>query len=494
MADVVLATFNARYVHTSLALRCLKANLGAYAERTCILEFDLDARPVDVVERILDLRPAVVGIGMYVWNRRLVTDVAALLARIAPAITSVVRGPEVDRDPPDPQLTSACDHLVRGEGEGALLEIVTAALDDGPRPPSLIVASELDVAALSTPYRWYTDEDLRHRIVYVESTRGCPMRCAYCRSARDGRPRPLPLRGFLDEMAGLYDRGCRRFKLVDRSFNADPARAHEVLRFVGARASSAVDGAEELELHLEWAPQIESSGLIEALAAFPEGALHVEVGVQTLDPDVAARVGRPQRPEQVLAQVARLRRETGARLHLDLIAGLPGEALAGLAEGFDALVALAPHELQLGVLKRLPGTPLDARADAWGLVHAPHAPYEVLATDRMSFHELQRVKRFARYWEVLANRGRFPRSLPLIWGDGSPFDHFLAWSDWLYERTGRTHHLSLQALVGQLFDWLVAARGLEAASAAAALAEDYQAGGRRRGIPEVLRPHVEVGT
>jgi radical SAM superfamily enzyme YgiQ (UPF0313 family) len=490
VADVVLTTFNARYVHTSLGLRCLKANLGPYEARAQILEFDLDARPVDVVERILALEPVVVGLGAYVWNRRLITDVATLLARIAPEVTRVVGGPEIDRDPPDPRLTSACDHLIRGEGEGALRQIVAAALDGGPRPPALIVASALDLTTLAAPYRWYSDEDLRHRIIYAESTRGCPMRCSYCRSARDGRPRPFPLRGFLEEMARLHDRGCRRFKLVDRSFNADPTRAREILRFFEARAYAGDEGA--FELHLEWAPQIESSSLIDALAAFPEGALHVEVGVQTLDPAVAARVGRPQRPEQVLAQIARLRRETGARLHLDLIAGLPGEDLAGLAAGFDALVALAPHELQLGVLKRLPGTPLDARADELDLIHAAYAPYEVLATDRLSFHELQRIKRFARYWEVLANRGSFPRALPLIWGTGSPFERFMGWADWLYERTGRTHQLSLQALTARLFDWLVSARGLEPAAVAAALAEDYQAGGRRRGIPEVLRPYVEA--
>src|SRR5690606_21740059 len=169
-----------------------------------------------------------------------------------------------------------------------------------------------------------------------------------------------------------------------------------------------------------------------------------------------------------------LREHTTAHLHVDLIAGLPGETVEQFAQGFDRLVALRPQEIQFGILKRLRGAPIARHTEAFGLRFSPDPPYQVLATDAIDFASFQRLTRFARYWDLIANSGRFVRSLPLLLGD-APFARFLAFSDWLYAQTGKTHALAQERLVHLLHEYL-AEHGIDAS---AALSADYHGGGGR---------------
>jgi hypothetical protein len=174
-------------------------------------------------------------------------------------------------------------------------------------------------------------------------------------------------------------------------------------------------------------------------------------------------------------------------VHADLIAGLPGEDIASFGRGFDRLVALKPHEIQVGILKRLRGTPIVRHDGEWGMVYSPHAPYEILQTKLVDFATMQRIRRFARYWDLIANSGNFIRTTPLIWEKGSPFECFMGLSDWIFNRSGKTHALSLLTLAEMLFEFL--SGQMEPQRVAEAIWGDYVAGGRSD-RPRFLLPYV----
>jgi hypothetical protein len=179
------------------------------------------------------------------------------------------------------------------------------------------------------------------------------------------------------------------------------------------------------------------------------------------------------------ANMRRLRLETGVHIHSDLIAGLPGEDLASFEAGFNRLLALSPQEIQLGILKRLRGAPIDRHSRDWKMVYSPHAPYEILSTSLIPFEQMQRINRFSRYWNLTVNNGHFIHTAPLIWQDTpSPFAAFMQWSDWLYAKTNTTGNLHMVRLAKLLMEFLNLEKGLDETTVAEALWKDYQRGNR----------------
>jgi hypothetical protein len=211
--------------------------------------------------------------------------------------------------------------------------------------------------------------------------------------------------------------------------------------------------------------------LKEGIMKFPPGALQFEIGIQSFNPEVQALVSRKQDNEKAAENIRWLCAHSNAHLHVDLIAGLPGEDVASFGRGFDRLYALKPHEIQFGILKRLRGTPIIRHTQEYGLVFDPHPPYTILATDRIDFAAMQRLVRFARYWDLIANSGRFAHTLPLILGD-TPFLNFMALSDWLYASTDATHRIALDRLAGLVAQWL-ALRGEDPSAVRIMLGHDY---------------------
>jgi hypothetical protein len=230
--------------------------------------------------------------------------------------------------------------------------------------------------------------------------------------------------------------------------------------------------------------------LRELIAWFPPGALQLEVGVQTFDPEVAQRINRRQDHAAVSDHLGFLRGQTGVHVHADLIVGLPGESVASFAAGFDRLVALGPQEIQVGMLKQLRGAPIGRHTAEWGMVYAAEPPYEILQNRLIDFSTMQRLRRFARYWDLVGNSGRFVETAPLLWRTGgSPFAGFLRWSDWLHARLGRRHGIALDHLAELLFEFLSRETGCEPALVARAMREDYERTGRRD-LPPFLHPYV----
>ncbi|MFP3043854.1 DUF4080 domain-containing protein [Treponema primitia] len=473
MPDIILSTINAKWIHPSLALRLLKANLGALEPRAAILEFALRQPLSEKTGPILAARPRILGLSVSIWNHTATVELLEALASAwagegssgegIPRPIIVLGGPEASTLPEDAALFRHADYVIRGEGEAAFQELCETALDltpwkkvpvgfpdvpetslVPPRVTKFIDAPPVDPALIDPGYRLYTAEDLGRKLTYVEAARGCPFGCEFCLSSAvpkgdetsqgglGKRVREFPLEPFLAEMEGLIRRGARSFKFLDRTFNLDIERAGRILEFFLERLEPG------MYVHFEMVPSRFPRELREALTRFLPGTLRLELGIQTLNRETAARIGRPVDPERELEVLDFLRRKTQAIVHADLIAGLPGEDMASFAQGFDRLWQVRPTEIQLGILKCLPGTAMSRHIEPFGMRFNPDPPYEVLETAVMPPEDLDRIKNFARFWELIVNRGVFAQECSALFPEGAPiFAPFMALSDRLLERFGR---------------------------------------------------------
>ena len=444
MPSILLTTLNARYAHASLGLRYLRANLGELREHSAIVEFVIGQKTEEMVEKLLAQRPQIVGIGVYIWNVEESTRLVAQLKRIAPEVIVVLGGPEVSYECDQQRICDLADYVITGWGDLSFAELVGQLRAGGKPATKVIAGKQPPLDTLTLPYGEYTDIDVGKRFLYVEASRGCPFKCEFCLSALDKTAWPFPLESFMAELEQLYQRGARQFKFVDRTFNLKVDTSLAILDFFLDKLEFAPD--DPVFVHFELIPDHLPEKLKQTVTRFPPGTLQFEIGIQSFDEAVQSRISRRQKNAVAQANIRWLRAHTQAHLHVDLIAGLPGEGIDSFARGFDQLVALGPQEIQFGILKRLRGAPIDRHTEAFGLRFNPDPPYNVLATDEIDFPTFQRLGRFARYWDMIANSGRYLRTLPLLLGD-SPFARFLAFSDWLYAETGKTHALALERMV-----------------------------------------------
>lgn len=482
MPDIVLSTLNAKYIHASFGLRYLMANLGELQERSCLAEFTINQASLEIVESVLALQPRIVGFGVYIWNVEQTTAVIGLLKRIRPELIVIIGGPEVSYETEGQEIVALADHVITGEADVKFAEVCRALLNDegNPNDPSdsslglpsslpKVIASELPaLTQLASPYDLYTDGDLAHRVIYVEASRGCPFTCEFCLSSLDIPVRAFPLEAFLASMQRLLDRGATQFKFVDRTFNLHLPTSMSILQFFLDR------WREGLFLHFEMVPDRLPEQLRSLIKQFPPGAVQFEVGIQTFDEKTSNNISRRQNLVKLEDNFRFLREETGVHIHADLIVGLPGETLESFGQGFDRLVRLGPQEIQVGILKRLRGTPIARHDDEYRMIYAPWPPYEILSTRDISFADMQRMRRFARYWDLVANSGHFATTLRLLWGDGaSPFVEFLRFSDWVHAKLRRTHQIALHIMAQALFDFLTQVKAVDAALTADTLEGDW---------------------
>ena len=473
MSDIVLCTLNARYWHSAFGLRYLMANMGSLQSRSTMLEFGIKDHTLDLLSIILDRKPKIVGFGVYIWNVEPITRLVAELKRVAPDVVVVLGGPEVSYETESQACVAMADYVVCGEGDLAFRQLCEQVLSGLSATEKIIHAAPPKFDELALPYELYSDEDIAHRVIYVEVSRGCPFTCEFCLSALDIPVRLADLDQFLAAMQRLLDKGAKQFKFVDRTFNLNMRVSKSILRFFLERYTPG------MFLHFEMIPDRLPADLRQLISQFPAGSLQFEIGVQTFNDDVGELISRKQDNEELASNFRFLREETGVHIHSDLIVGLPGESIESFGLGFDRLVALEPQEIQVGILKRLKGTPITRHDETWRMVYSPNPPYEILSTSEISFPEMQRMRRFARYWDLVGNSGNFRSSLPLIFSSSStPFAAFLKFSDWLYETEQKLHGISLLRLSELVFDYLRTS-GCDSALAAEAIWHDYVAGGRK---------------
>ncbi len=482
--SIVLATLNAKYIHASLGLRYLLANMDVHGgaglkARTQLREFVIAQRPLQIVEELLALDPKVIGFGVYIWNVVETTQVVALLKALRPDIKIILGGPEVSFETDSQEICRLADHVITGWGDVSFPKLCRALLD-GPQPlMKIIVGEQPALDAIALPYNEYTADDLANRLLYVEASRGCPFKCEFCLSSLDKTAWAFDLDVFMAELDVLYQRGARNFKFVDRTFNLKVDFSVRILQFFLERLSPG------LFIHFEVVPDSLHDKLKALIAQFPAGSLQFEVGIQSFNPDVQQRISRRQDNIKTADNLRWLVTQSRAHVHADLIFGLPGETLESFADGFDKLYDLAPHEIQFGILKRLRGTPITRHTFEHAMVYEPQTPYTILQNSTVDFMTMQRIKRFARYWDMVANSGRFSATLKLLLQPGSAFNHFLNFSDWLWQTTGKTHEFAHEKLVDLMHDHLVSVRGLHGSQALAALLVDYAVSGAR-GRPQCL--------
>ena len=482
---IILSTLNAKYIHAALGLRYLLANMARHGSaalraQTVLREFTINRPVTEIAEALLaELGPApagavqIIGLGVYIWNVRQMTELVRALKAARPGLKIVLGGPEVSHEWAEQEIVRLADYLITGWGDVSFPKLCRALLD-GPPPLQKVISGEQPALdQIELPYGEYSADDLAHRLLYVEASRGCPFKCEFCLSALDKTAWAFEQAGFLAALDALYQRGARNFKFVDRTFNLKIDSSLRILEFFLERLTP------DLFLHFELVPDHLPAPLKAMIARFPAGVLQFEVGIQSFNPEVQQRISRRQDNALTCANVAWLVEHSQAHLHTDLIFGLPGETLDSFAAGFDRLYALQPHEIQLGVLKRLRGTPLARHSLEYGMVYAAEPPYTVQQTAAVDAPTVQRFVRLARYWDLLANSGRFQQTLPLLLQAPSPFAAFLQFADWLWGSTGQTSGLTPEKLVDALFAFLTGEAGLSDENVRSALLADYLGSGAR---------------
>lgn len=436
---IVLATLNAKYIHASFGLRYLYANLQELQSSCEIQEFIIKTRPIDIVEQILAAKPTIVGFGIYIWNIVETTDVVNLLKVIAPEIQVILGGPEVSYETDEQPIVKAADYVLTGPADLSFYQLCKDIINKQAPSQKVLKSKPFALDDIQLPYQYYTDEDLKNRLLYVEASRGCPFKCEFCLSSLDTASNPFAIDSFLEQMEILYQRGARNFKFIDRTFNLNIKTTIQIMQFFLDKMS------DNLYLHFEVVPDHLPRKLKEILAQFPEGSLQFEIGIQTFNQEVQTHISRKQNNAKSKENLIWLRDCTHAYIHADLIFGLPGETFESFKDSFNQLYQCRPHEIQMGILKRLKGSPIIRHTEDFDLRFNPLPPFNILSTDRIDFATMQRVNRFARYWDMIGNSGRFRHSIPAMLSD-QPFDDFLAITEWIFNKTGQTHQINLKKL------------------------------------------------
>ena len=488
---ILLATINAKYHHTSFGLRYLLANMGSLQDQTQILEFTLAQNPRDIAESILARNPRIVGFGVYIWNTDQTLAVVSVIKKLRPEIVVVLGGPEVSYESESQPLCQLADLTIKGEADHLFREFCESYLATGLRPSAKFLSGELpDIQSIQLPYSQYTDEDVSKRYIYVEASRGCPYKCEYCLSSLDKSVRNFPLDAFLAEMDTLIKRGARQFKFVDRTFNLSIAISTRILQFFLDRSHLG------LFLHFEMVPDRLPLELRTMIQKFPKGALQFEIGIQTWNPAVSALVSRRQDYTKIRENFHFLTQNTHVHIHADLIVGLPGETIDSFAKGFDELYRLKPHEIQVGILKRLKGTPIIRHDQEWEMVYQEQSPFQILKTKTIDFESMQSMVRFAHFWNLYANSGNFKDTMALFQevADQSErkslFWIFYDFSKFLHKRHPQGHGVALLNLVESAWIYFNETKLAPIEKVKAILLHDYN-GYVKRDVPLFLKDESE---
>lgn len=474
MPEIILSTLNARYIHASMGLRYLFANMGPLQSTTKLLEYNINTRVIDIAESLLIDRPKIIGLGVYIWNATETLQLVHLLKTISPETIIILGGPEVSYEYEDQQLVSLADYVITGQADLAFKELCEDLLNNQKPINKIIHPLPLELSQIKLPYDYYTDEDVSNRIIYVEASRGCPFKCEFCLSALDKTVYPFDLALFLGEMDKLYQRGVRHFKFVDRTFNLKVDTSIKIMRFFLDIMDET--NSQNLFLHFELIPDHLPEKLKSTISEFPEGSLQFEIGIQSLNPEVQTIISRKQNTQKVNDNLNWIRNHSSAHIHADLIIGLPGENIESFAHGLNQLYNMNPHEIQVGILKRLRGTPIIRHSSDYNMRFNPLPPYNILSNNLISFAEMQRLNRFARYWDLIINSGRFTYTTRLLLAD-TAFENFLNLSDWIYKNTGQTHKISLERLFTLLYTGMIEALNFNPEEISDCLLNDYETSG-----------------
>ncbi|NEU04965.1 B12-binding domain-containing radical SAM protein [Clostridium senegalense] len=433
---VLLVGVNAKYIHSNLAIRYLKAYTEELNYDCETIEFSINDNIERVVADIIEKKPSVLGFSCYIWNLEYVEMIANTVKRIDENITIFYGGPEVSYDGKGFLENNVGEFLIEGEGEETYKEFIINKLReyngetiDWSIINGLYFKEEnkvkysgrrnlMNMEQIVFPYE--ENEDLENKIVYYEASRGCPFNCKYCLSSTFHGVRFLDIERVKKELKYFIDKKVRLVKFVDRTFNCNEEFANQIWNFL-------IENHCDTRFHFEISADLLRKKSIKTLSKAKVGLFQFEVGVQTTNDNVLANINRHVNFSEIKEKVEELKGLKNIMQHLDLIAGLPGEDFQSFKKSFNDVYKIGPDELQLGFLKLLKGSPMTLEAEKWGMKYSQYPPYEVLLTKDISYEELRVLKKIEHMVDKYLNSGKFNNIIKYfdnISKFESPFDFY----------------------------------------------------------------------
>ncbi len=428
---VVLLALNAKYIHTSLALRYIKSYCKDYESHITILETTINNNENEIIKTIYNEQPDILGISCYIWNMSFVKTLIPTLRKILPHTTLILGGPEVSYEGEQILASLDIDIIMEGEGEetwkeyldyriqdkGYLSEIngiiykeATHIIKNPPRQP-------LDLNYL--PFVYDSLDGLEHKIIYYEASRGCPFNCQYCLSSTNKGVRFVPLERVKEHLGYFLEKRVKQVKFVDRTFNTKKSYALAIWKYLITHDNGYTN------FHFEIAAELIDDEMLGLLKDARKGLIQFEIGVQSTNPKVLKAISRQMPYEEIKKVTQKISALGNIHQHLDLIAGLPHEDYSSFRNSFNEVIALRPEQFQLGFLKLLRGSGLRDAAKTYGLVYKEEPPYEILYTKEISFSEMLKLHNIEELLEKYYNSGRFINTLEYLFTCfDSPFDFF----------------------------------------------------------------------
>ena len=439
---ILLTAINAKYIHSNLAIYSLRACAGEYKSQIELAEFTINNQKDYILEEIYKRKPDILCFSVYIWNLDYVESVAREFKKICPDTPVWVGGPEVSYEVED-FLTShpEIDGVMIGEGEETFREVCgyyagNRELDSiqgiAYRDNNGIRVTEsraiMDMSRI--PFCYDTMEDFSNRIIYYESSRGCPFSCSYCLSSVDKSLRFRDTELVKKELLFFINQKVPQIKFVDRTFNCNHAHAMEIWRFIKEHDNGVTN------FHFEISADLINEEELKLISDMRPGLIQLEIGVQSTNEATIKEIHRTMKLERLKEVVRAIQSGANVHEHLDLIAGLPYEDYDSFARSFDEIYELKPNQLQLGFLKVLKGSFMYDHAKEYGIIYHDRPPYEVLSTKWINFDDVLRIKKVEEMLEVYYNSGQFEITMKLM--DvlyDSAFDFFQRLGDF-YEEKG----------------------------------------------------------
>lgn len=429
--NIVLTAINAKYIHSNLAVYSLKAYAEKYNDHIQIAEYTINQQIDEILMELYKKKPDVLCFSCYIWNLTYVETLIREIHKILPELPIWVGGPEVSYDSKDvlmrlPEVTG----VMKGEGEETFLQLsayyvehigklseiagITYRQDDG----EIIENDWRPILDLSTvPFVYKDMKKFTNKIIYYETSRGCPFSCSYCLSSVDKCLRFRDIELVKEELKFFLDEKVPQVKFVDRTFNCKHDHAMAIWTYIHEHDNGITN------FHFEVSADLLNEEELELIEKMRPGLIQLEIGVQSTNPDTIREIKRTMRFEKVAQIVKRIGASGNVHQHLDLIAGLPFEDYKSFGKSFDDVYALAPEQLQLGFLKVLKGSYMKEHEEEYGLVHKSLPPYEVLYTKWLPYEDVLKLKQIEEMVEVYYNSGQFHYTLShLVKAFASPFE------------------------------------------------------------------------